>query len=119
MSNKRLMVPMPVTLPPKASSQRLGQPLDQVHPSFQEVIVGQVLLCPPSQDPVQSLTFGSTEFVVAEIGVMNDLSDPFYSAIADCELFGQGLEGTVLAVMTKPLRAEHVKGNSVRVRAWF
>src|SRR5215467_14523329 len=110
---------MPVTLPPKASSQYLVQALDQVHPSFQEVIVRQVLLCPASQNPVQSLTFGSTELIVAQIGVMNDLRYPPYPAVADRELFGQSLEGTILASMTEPLRAEHVKRDSVRVHAWL
>src|SRR5262249_17486218 len=117
MSNNRLTLLMPLMLPPQASGQPLVQSLDQLHPSLQEVIVWQIQLCPAVQNSVQSLPFCATEFVVAEIGIMNDLSYALHPAVADRELFGKGLEGTILTAMTEPFSAEHVKRDSVRVCA--
>src|SRR5215813_1613845 len=103
----------------ESSSQYLVESFNQFHPPLQQVIVRQILLCPASQNFVQSLTFGSTEFIVPEIGVMDDLSYPFHPAVADCELLVKGLERAVLAAMAESLRAEHVKRNTIRVHTGF
>src|ERR1700746_3774467 len=58
-----------------ASNQRLVQPFDQIHSSLQQFIIRQILLRPTIQYLVQSQSLSPTEFLVTEIGVMNDLCD--------------------------------------------
>jgi hypothetical protein len=97
----------------------LIQPLDQINPSLQQFIVRQVLLCPSIQYLVQPLSFSSSEFVIAEVGVVDNLRDALHPPVTDCELLAQRFERAILAPMTEPLGAKHVEGYGVGMSSGF
>src|ERR1035437_671299 len=75
-----------VRAPSIASRQRLVQAFDQIHPTLQQFVIRQILLRPAIQDLVQPLSLDPSEFLIAEIGIVNDLRDAFDPAVLDREL---------------------------------
>src|SRR5215469_6220202 len=93
------------------SPHRGVQTFYQLHPAAQQFLVSHILRRPPVQYPVQSLPFHAPEFLVPQVGIVNDLRNALHLPVPDGELFAQRFKRAVVPAMTEPLFHKHVEGN--------
>src|SRR5215472_11173226 len=98
-----------------ASSHALVQAFNQVHPSLKQFVIRQVLFGPSVQHFVQTLSLCATKFLIAEIGIVNNLCNLLNPRVLDREFFLQGLERAVLSPVAESLWAKHVKWDRLGV----
>src|SRR5262249_1190317 len=95
------------------SADGVIEPFDQVHAAPQQLFIRNALLRPANQYPVEPKTFPLSEFLISQVGVVNDLRQCHDLWITDRELLAQGLECAVFSAMSKSTRLKHVEWNLV------
>jgi hypothetical protein len=77
-------------------------------------LVGQALFGPAFENTFDTESLDPMEFIVLQIGVMDQLGQPLRRAVANPEAIDQCLERAMVAVMTE-LDIEHVVRDGLRV----